>query len=64
MSDRRININYHSTDEIRDMLRAEIEYVYHTRGQMIRALEELTGQEYNDDLFGFAEDENPDGDEE
>lgn len=63
MSDRRININYHSTDELLDMLRQEVE-MQHTRGEIVRALEELTGQEYDDDRLDWEDDDDPDGDEE
>lgn len=60
--DKRININYHSTDELLDMLRQEVE-MQHTRGEIVRALEELTGQEYDDDRLDWEDDDDPDGDE-
>lgn len=50
--DRRINITYHSTDELMDMLREAVECLQPTREEIIRALEALTGEMYDDDGTG------------
>lgn len=50
--DGKINICYHSTDELMDMLREAVECLHPTREEIVRALTALTGEEYEDDGWG------------